>query len=135
MELLYGDLAVGFERDALLVEAHVFENDPNMRDVSDGHRESNELRMSSGVGDLALAFGLGADGVAEHADVDASGRSPCIHACTVVRVDSDGDRVVDVRAVVLLEDQAAIAGGVEVDQNPLKSTPVDFSWVLGESSQ
>ena len=93
MELLNGDLAIGFERDALLVEAHVVENDPNMCDVSDGHRESNELRMSSGVGDLALALGFGADGVAEHADVDASGRSPCIHACTVVRVSEAGEQL------------------------------------------
>ena len=59
MELLYGDLAVGFERDALLVETHVVENDPNVRDVSNGHCECNELRMSSGVGDLALVSEAG----------------------------------------------------------------------------
>ena len=38
MELLYGDLAIGFERDALLVETHVVENDPNMCDVSERGR-------------------------------------------------------------------------------------------------
>ena len=88
MKLLYGDLAVGFERDALLVETHVLENDPNVRDVSNGHCECNEFSMSSGVGDLALAFGLGADGV-EHADVNTSGRSPCIHAGAMVCINSN----------------------------------------------